>query len=310
MSLIDLFSTIVPLEQLCPNEPMCNHTSFKIGGPADLLVKATDAGQIAGAMALCRQHGLPCFVMGNGSNLLVSDAGIEGVVIKISEGYDAMAIDENGALYAESGTLLSALAAYALSKSLTGLEFAAGIPGTLGGAVFMNAGAYDGEMRHVVTSVDLLMPDGQTATRSCADMQFAYRSSVAQTCGAVILKTRFSLCQGDPEAIHGKMADFAERRSTKQPLSYPSAGSIFKRPAGHYAGKLIRDSGLAGFAIGGAQVSAKHCGFIINTGGATAKNVIDLIAAIQQTVYDKYGVKLETEVRAIGSGSPPVPIQR
>ncbi len=283
---------------LLKNEPLKNHTSFKIGGPADEFCEATSKEEIQELIKYAKDKNIPYTIIGNGSNLLVGDKGIRGLVIKLAKGFDRVEVSGTK-ITAEAGVLLSKLAKTALSESLSGLEFASGIPGTLGGAIFMNAGAYDGEMKNVVKSVTYL-EDGEIKTLSGEDLEFGYRKSRFSCRDCIILSAELELTLGDKDKIIEKMEDFKERRCSKQPLSMPSAGSTFKRPEGYFAGKLIEDAGLKGFGIGGAKVSEKHSGFVINDGDASAKDVVDLIEHIQKTVYEKFGVKLETEVKMLG----------
>ena len=280
-------------------EPMKAHTSFRIGGPAELFLTPENAAQLAEAIRILRRHEIPVFILGNGSNLLVRDKGIRGAVVQLSGRMSALETDGT-ALYAEGGALLSAAAAKAAEAGLTGLEFASGIPGSIGGAVMMNAGAYGGEMKDVLESVDVLTRDLRRETLPVEKIGLSYRHSGLAERGDIVLGVRFRLGQGDPQAIQARMAELAEQRREKQPLQYPSAGSTFKRPEGYFAGKLIQDAGLKGKTIGGAQVSEKHAGFLINTGNATAGEMLELIAFCQRTVEEKFGVRLETEVRIVG----------
>ncbi len=284
---------------LLPDEPMSAHTTFKIGGPADLLCVPDGEEGLRGILSVCRETETPFFLMGNGSNLLVSDLGIRGVVIKTQDGL-ADIIVESDAVVCGSGVLLSRVAVAAMRHSLTGLEFAHGIPGTAGGAVFMNAGAYGGEMKDVVNETRWMDGNGKVHTLSAGEHGFGYRRSVFSANGGMILSTRFSLQKGDEDAIRGRMEELSRLRREKQPMEMPSAGSVFKRPEGYFAGKLIDDCGLRGHRIGGAQVSGKHCGFIVNTGGATADDVLRLIEHIQSEVQKGFGVTLECEVRRVG----------
>ncbi len=280
-------------------EPMKAHTSFRIGGPAELFLTPENAGQLAETILILRQHEIPVFILGNGSNLLVRDKGIRGAVIQLSGRMSALETDGT-ALYAEGGALLSAAAAKAAEAGLTGLEFASGIPGSIGGAVIMNAGAYGGEMKDVLESVDVLTRDLRRETLPVEQLGLSYRHSSLAERGDIVLGARFRLERGEPQAIQARMAELAEQRREKQPLQYPSAGSTFKRPEGYFAGKLIQDAGLKGKTIGGAQVSEKHAGFLINTGNATAGEMLELIAFCQRTVEEKFGVRLETEVKIVG----------
>lgn len=281
------------------DEPMSRHTSFGIGGPADVFVRPIDRSGLVSVLKVCAENGVPALVMGNGTNLIVRDKGIRGVVIRITDNFSAYKADGEE-ISAESGILLARLARIALSRELTGLEFAEGIPGTLGGAVAMNAGAYGGEMSLVVGSSEYLAPDGRIYTLDNAGHCFGKRFSFIQADGGVVIKTVIRLKKGNRERINAKMEEFGARRREKQPLGLPSAGSIFKRPEGYFAGKLIQDCGLKGFGVGGAEVSDLHCGFIVNRGNATAQDVVTLIKYIQDKVYDVYGVLLQTEVRIVG----------
>lgn len=286
-------------ERILLNEPMKKHTSFKIGGPADIMVLPASEEEIVHALKVCKDTSVPFFIMGNGSNLLVRDKGIRGVVIKISENYNQIEIDGTN-IRAQSGVLLSTLSKAAVRNSLKGLEFASGIPGTLGGAITMNAGAYGGEIKDAVVSVRCIDSNGNIHILQKEDMKFGYRTSLIQTTDLIVSEVNMELEYGDQQESLDLMADLARRRREKQPLAYPSAGSTFKRPVGYYAGKLIQDCGLKGLRIGDAQISELHAGFIINLGNATAQNVIDLIKKVQEIIYDKYGVEMVPEVRIVG----------
>lgn len=290
---------ILPEEQVHENEPMSRRTTFRAGGAADWLVEPDTEGQLAEIIRLCREQQVPWYILGNGSNLLVGDKGYRGVVIQICKRMNEIRTEENK-IYAQAGALLSKIAAQALSNSLTGFEFASGIPGTLGGAVMMNAGAYGGEMKHVLESADVLTPEGEFLTLSLEELELGYRTSVVATKGYTVLGATIALEKGNPEEIKAYMDDLKERRITKQPLEYASAGSTFKRPEGYFAGKLIQDSGLKGYSVGDAQISEKHSGFVINRGNASAKDVLALIEHVQEIVEEKFGVHLETEVKRIG----------
>lgn len=281
------------------DESMKKHTSFKIGGNADCMVCVENEREIIDVTNYCKEKRIPYMIMGNGSNMLVGDKGIRGVVIKISSDMSKIKTDGN-IIIAQSGVLLSRLANEALKNSLSGLEFAGGIPGTLGGGVFMNAGAYGGELRDVAERVRYVDENGDICTAQRSQLDFGYRKSMFSGRECVILSAEIILEKGNYDEIKAKMTDFAQRRSDKQPLSMPSAGSTFKRPEGYFAGKLIEDVGLKGFCIGGAAVSEKHSGFIVNKGGATAKDVLDLIEYVQKTVKEKFDVNLEPEVRLVG----------
>ena len=300
MVYFDFFSQKMNPEQVLANEPMKNHTSFRTGGPADVLILPRGASELAAVIGDCRTLGFPHMVIGNGSNLLFPDEGYRGAVIKTAGGLDACEADGR-VITAGAGISLSALANAALERGLTGLEFASGIPGTLGGAVYMNAGAYEEEIKDVFLWADVLTEDGIVRMTN-EDMQFSYRYSALQDARQgerIALKAAFFLRSGDPGKIREKMSDLNTRRKARQPLEYPSAGSTFKRPEGHFAGKLIADSGLAGFTVGGAQVSEKHCGFVINRDNASSKDILELIRHVQETVMEKFGVQLEPEVRIV-----------
>lgn len=285
---------------LYTNEPMSRHTSFRIGGPADLLVSPKTERAICSVMRAAKKAGLPVTVLGNGSNVLVKDEGIRGVVVCIGTEYGNVSV-EGTRLEAQTGALLSVLSSEAYRAGLTGLEFAGGIPGSLGGALFMNAGAYDGQMADVVVSSRYYDAKiDAVGTLTAEEHAFAYRSSVFKSHPEwIALSAVLQLKEGDPTAIRAKMDDFAQRRREKQPLNYPSAGSTFKRPKGYFAGKLIQDAGLMGYTIGGAQVSEKHAGFVINRGNATCEDVLHLIEHVQKEVRRQFGVELEPEVRML-----------
>ena len=286
-------------ENFRENEPMQAHTSFRIGGPADLLILPADVHQLEEAVAKARQERIPLTVIGNGSNLLVKDKGIRGVVVKLGNTIkNVVCLDDK--IIAEAGVSLAAVANKAAACSLTGLEFAAGIPGSIGGAVFMNAGAYDGEMSKVVTKVTVLTVDGEIKDLSKEALDFCYRHSSIQDNGAIVISVEMQLAKGHIEEIRAKMADFTNRRTTKQPLDIPNAGSMFRRPPGYYAGTLIEEAGLKGYTVGGAQVSTKHAGFVVNIGSATAADVLKLISDVQKRVYEYAGVHLDPEVRVLG----------
>ncbi len=279
--------------------PMSQYTSFKIGGNAEIIAFPSSEEQIAALLKLCKENTIPYFVLGNGSNLLVSDEGIAGVVINTG-GLSALTYEGNGVINCGAGVSLSKLCNFALENNLTGLEFAFGIPGSVGGAVYMNAGAYGGEMKDVLLDCVYLAEDMSLKTVPVSDMALGYRSSMFAKNKGIVLSARFRLCSGDKKEIKEKMSEIIERRRSKQPLEYPSAGSVFKRPEGHFAGALIEKSGLKGKTIGGAAVSEKHAGFIINKGGASAKDVNDLIKYIQDKVLENSGVLLEPEIKTVG----------
>lgn len=286
--------------QVKENEMMNSHTTFRVGGPASYFVSPSGDEALKNVLHLCREEGMPHYILGNGSNLLVSDKGYDGVMILIEDGFTEIREDAPCELTAGAGALLSRIAREAQERSLTGFEFAAGIPGTLGGAVVMNAGAYDGEMKNVLKSVRVMDKDGRILELPAEELELGYRHSCIQEKEYIVLSAVLSLKMGDREKIRGKMEELAKKRREKQPLEYPSAGSTFKRPAGYFAGKLIEDAGLRGFREGGAQVSEKHCGFVINSGGATAEEIRSLCRTVQRKVKETSGVELETEVRMIG----------
>ena len=296
------------LEKLCRtvgeqgvkrDEPMKKHTTFRIGGPADIFITPEDESQFLAAVRLCRQEGMPYYILGNGSNLLVSDSGYRGAVIETEKALSRLEADGE-TLKAGAGILLSVLAKEALRLSLTGLESASGIPGTLGGGVVMNAGAYGFELKDVLESVRLLDREGNVRTVPAGELKLGYRYSTIPETGSIVLEAALRLKKGDPEAIRARMEELAAQRKSKQPLEYPSAGSTFKRPEGYFAGKLIDDAGLRGFQVGGAQVSEKHCGFVINRGDATAEDVMELCRQVQEKVFQKFGVRMDMEIRKLG----------
>lgn len=300
-NLIDLLNRIVGKQNVKLDEPMSIHTTFRIGGPAEVFVTPQSAEEIEQVVLACNNVSAPFFVIGHGSNLLVSDAGMQGVVIQLYNNFAKFRI-EGTKVYAQAGVMLNRLGNAIRDAGLTGFEFAAGIPGTLGGAVMMNAGAYGGEMKDIVTAVQLMDQNGNLLEKPGEEMEFGYRHSIVEEEGYIVIGATLTLQEGRQEDITAKMEELAEARKTKQPLEHPSAGSTFKRPEGYFAGKLIQDAGLRGYSVGGAQVSEKHCGFVINKGGATAADVIQLITEVKQTVYDKFHVELEPEVRLMGIG--------
>ena len=294
----DKLKTIVSEDAILENEPMSKHTTFRIGGNADIFL-SPEVSQVSEIMALAKAYEVPVTVIGNGSNLLVADKGIRGLVL--SFGKEAESIQMDGrCMTVSAGTILAKAAAEAAKNSLTGLEFAAGIPGSLGGAIVMNAGAYGGEMKDVVISAKVLTPEGEIKELSKEELDLSYRHSCIPEKGYIVLEAILELSHGEEAEIREKMADFKNRRVEKQPLEYPSAGSTFKRPEGYFAGKLIQDANLRGYQVGGAQVSEKHCGFVINKGNATAQDVLQLIQDVQRVVYDTFQVELEPEVKMIG----------
>ena len=286
-------------ENIRRQEPMSLHTTFRIGGPADLFVTPGSIQAVADSIRICKETQTPYAVIGNGSNLLVSDTGYRGVIIQIGRNLNQVLVNGEE-IRAQAGAMLSVIAKTALSESLTGFEFASGIPGTLGGAAVMNAGAYGGEMKDVLTEVTVLTREGEIRTVPAEKLEMGYRTSLAAKNGWIILEAVLKFQKGDAEAIRGRMEELKMQRVTKQPLDLPSAGSTFKRPEGYFAGKLIMDAGLRGFTVGGAQISEKHCGFVVNKGGATAEDVRNLICAVQKKVQEDAGVKLEPEVKFLG----------
>lgn len=293
------FIDVLGNERVLFDEPMSSHTTFRIGGPAEVFAMPENYEQIGAVLKLCDQEQLPYFVLGNGSNLLVSDSGYRGVIIQMDRNMEEIRLEGNE-IHACAGALLSSIAVAARNASLTGFEFAGGIPGTLGGAVVMNAGAYGGELKDVLKEAVVMDREGKIFTIPVEELEMGYRTSVIKTAGYLVLEAVIALEKGDPEKIRATMKDLSDRRTEKQPLDCPSAGSTFKRPEGYFAGKLIMDSGLRGYRIGGAQVSEKHCGFVINAGGATAKDVRTLMDHVISTVQEKYGVTLEPEVKFLG----------
>lgn len=281
------------------NEPMRKHTTFHIGGPADFYLCPHSAKEIQKTVAICREEELPYFILGNGSNLLVSDQGYRGVVIQLWKNVSDILV-EGCRIRAKAGASLAKIAGEALEEGLTGMEFAAGIPGTLGGAVVMNAGAYGGEMKDILQEALVMDEQGEIFTLKKEELHLGYRTSIIKEKGYIVLAAALELKPGDRKEIKEKMDELKQRRVEKQPLDMPSAGSTFKRPEGYFAGKLIMDAGLRGFSVGGAQISEKHCGFVVNTGKATANDVLTLIRDVQKRVRDKFGVELETEVKFLG----------
>ncbi|MGV8982648.1 UDP-N-acetylmuramate dehydrogenase [Clostridium sp.] len=280
------------------DEPMKNHTYFKVGGPVDIMVNPENISEVQAIIKICKENRINYYLLGNGSNLLVKDGGIRGVVIKLSK-LNKIQVEENK-IMAQSGATLYEVAQVALEKGLKGMEFASGIPGSIGGAAAMNAGAYDGEMSMVMESMLAIDGNGELLTLTKDEMELAYRSSAILKYGYTVVSVTLSLQVGDVEVIKARMDTLAKRRSDKQPLEYPSAGSTFKRPEGYFAGKLIEDCGLKGTCVGDAQVSEKHSGFIINRKSASAKDILDLILLVQKEVEEKFGVKLHTEVKILG----------
>ncbi|MPW26376.1 UDP-N-acetylmuramate dehydrogenase [Alkalibaculum sp. M08DMB] len=297
--ILNKLETFLDKNSILIDEPMKRHTSFKVGGPVDILLIPKTEKEIKDILILLNNENFPFYIMGNGSNLLVSDKGVRGAVIKLSENYSNCEVQDS-ILNAQSGILLSELSQIALSNNLGGFEFASGIPGTLGGAVTMNAGAYGGEMKDILISAHVIDKKGNIFEIVNGNLQLGYRTSAIQVQDLIILSSKVKLSECSNNEIKEKMDDLEYKRKSKQPLEWPSAGSTFKRPEGYFAGKLIEDSGLRGFQLGGAQVSQKHCGFIINKDNATASDVINLIHHVQKVVYENFGVKLDTEVKQLG----------
>lgn len=291
--------SFVPKEDIRLQESMQKHTTFRIGGPADCFVQISNKEQLISVQKYLMQVEVPFFILGNGSNLLVSDKGYRGVVLQIGPGMSRIEVDGE-VITAQAGALMSQVARAAMEHSLTGLEFASGIPGTIGGGVVMNAGAYDGELSGVVTQVNVVNGEGECMELENDTMEFGYRTSTIKNNPFTVTEVILKLEKGDREQINAKMEELAARRREKQPLEYPSAGSTFKRPKGHFAGKLIMDAGMRGFRIGGARVSEKHCGFVVNIGNATAEDVRDVIAEVQERVKERFHVELEPEVLFLG----------
>ncbi len=286
-------------ERVLVDEPMKQHTTFRVGGNADYFVMPQNAKEVKNIVALCKKADMPYYILGNGSNLLVGDKGYRGVIIQIYREMNHIRIDGDKVI-AQAGALLSRVGTATLEAELTGFEFAAGIPGTVGGAVVMNAGAYGGEMKDIIASATVLTQDGDIITINKEDLELGYRTSVIAKKGYVVLEAEYQLQKGDKEAIRARMDELKCQRVTKQPLEYPSAGSTFKRPEGYFAGKLIQDAGLRGFQVGGAQVSEKHCGFVINKDQATAADIRELMRQVSDKVMQEFGVKLEPEVKTLG----------
>ena len=297
--IITRLEQILTKDRIRQNEPMKNHTTFRVGGPADIFLTPS-AEELPAVLSVCREEQMPVTVIGNGSNLLVGDQGIRGVVICIGFGMRGIRVDGEK-IFLEAGVTLAAAAQQAAKAGLTGLEFASGIPGTFGGAVFMNAGAYGGEMKDVIVSVRVISEDGEILTLSKEELDLSYRHSVIPERGYLVIDGELLLTrEKDPDQITERMEELKKKRIEKQPLEYPSAGSTFKRPEGYFAGKLIMDAGLRGFSVGGAAVSEKHCGFVINKGNATAADICALMDEVTRIVKEKYAVTLEPEVKKVG----------
>ena len=289
----------VDKERVLLDEPMKKHTTFRVGGNADYFVMPKTVEEVRLIVSLCQKENLPYYILGNGSNLLVGDKGYRGVIIQIYKEMNEIAVDGD-TIRAQAGALLSKVGSVALEAGLTGFEFAAGIPGTVGGAVVMNAGAYGGEMKDIVARATVLTESGEILQLTNGELELGYRTSVIAKKNYIVLEAEYQLQIGNREDIRTKMAELKMKRVTKQPLEMPSAGSTFKRPEGYFAGKLIEDAGLRGFRVGGAQVSEKHCGFVVNANDATAADILELMRQVSEKVYEKFGVTLEPEVKRLG----------
>ena len=290
---------LLTADQIKKEEPLSRHTTFRVGGPAEYLV-TPEISQIPDVVALCRQQEVPLTIIGNGSNLLISDSGLRGVVLEVGKAASGIRMVDGEDLVVRAGTLLSETANFAAKNGLSGMEFAAGIPGSLGGAVVMNAGAYGGEMKDILSGVRVLTKTGEIKVRPADELDLSYRHSRMMDEEEIVLEARLNLTQGSEVVIRARMEELRKKRVEKQPLEYPSAGSTFKRPEGYFAGKLIEEAGLRGYRIGDAQVSEKHCGFVINRGAATAAQILELMQHVQECVRENSGVQLEPEVRLLG----------
>ena len=298
-SFYDKLNNVIEKDSILTNELMSRHTTFRVGGPADFFVTPKTKEDVRDVIRVCKEVGMPYYIIGNGSNLLVSDAGYRGVIVQIYKEMNEVKV-EGDLVKAQAGALLSGIAAKALGAELSGFEFASGIPGTIGGACVMNAGAYGGEMKDVLEFVTVLTGEGKIIELGRNELELGYRTSVIAKKGYIVLGAVLKLERGDGEKIKTYMDELKEKRVTKQPLEYPSAGSTFKRPEGYFAGKLIEDAGLRGFQVGGAQVSEKHCGFVINRDHATAADIMELMRQVQIRVKENSGVDLEPEVKRLG----------
>ena len=298
-SFYDKLNNVIGKDSILIDEPMSRHTTFRVGGPADFFVIPKAKEEVRDVIRICKEAGMPYYIIGNGSNLLVSDAGYRGVIVQIYKEMNEVKV-EGDLVKAQAGALLSGIAARALGAELSGFEFASGIPGTIGGACVMNAGAYGGEMKDVLESVTVLTGEGKIIELGRNELELGYRTSVIAKKGYIVFGAALNLERGDGEKIKTYMDELKEKRVTKQPLEYPSAGSTFKRPEGYFAGKLIEDAGLRGFQVGGAQVSEKHCGFVINRDHATAADIMELMRQVQIRVKENSGVDLEPEVKRLG----------
>lgn len=299
-ALFEFLTTRGLQEYVMKDEPMSRHTTFRVGGTADFFVEIGSPEELLDIINYLTETDRSYFILGNGSNLLVGDKGYEGVILHLGERFNSITVEGN-TITAQAGALLSTVAKTAAKNGLSGMEFAAGIPGTIGGAVVMNAGAYEGEMKQIITKVTVMTREGEILELDNETMEFGYRTSIIKNRPFVVLSAVISLEKGDIASIQSKMDDFNNRRRSKQPLEYPSAGSTFKRPEGYYAGKLIMDAGLRGYRVGGAQVSEKHCGFIINVGNATAADISELMDEVVEKVEKQFSVTLEPEIIRIGN---------
>lgn len=299
MEFLKVLQSIVPEDRLYIEEMMNKHTTFKIGGPADYFVDVDSIDTLKAVIGLCKENEVAYAVIGNGSNLLVGDLGFRGVILQIAKGLSYIEIEDKK-MRVGAGTMLAKAAAEAYKQSFAGFEFAAGIPGTIGGAAVMNAGAYGGEMKDVLQSAKLLTQEGEVIELNAEELELGYRTSIIIPKSYIVLEVTLEFEKGEQEEIKATMDSYKEARVTKQPLQYPSAGSAFKRPEGYFAGKLVDDAGLRGYQVGGAQISEKHCGFAINTGGATAQDVKNLLTQVSDKVWEQFQVRLETEVKFLG----------
>lgn len=295
----EYIQNIIPKDRILFNEPMSRHTTFRVGGEAECMIMIEKEEELIKLVPYLNHIGHEYFILGNGSNLLVGDKGYRGIIIKIADGMNEIKI-ENNRITVQAGALLIQTAIAARDAGLTGMEFASGIPGSIGGGIVMNAGAYDGEMKQITESVKVMDKEGNILVLDNETMEFGYRTSIIKSRPFIVLEVTLCLKEGDKAKIQEKMDELAEKRRSKQPIGYPSAGSTFKRPEGYFAGKLIMDAGLRGYSIGGARVSDKHCGFIINTGSATAADIKEVIEEVQERVKERFKVTLEPEVIFLG----------
>ncbi len=301
MDILEKLQQVLSADEILTDEPMAKHTTFRVGGPADYFVEPK-VSEMPALMKMLTEENIPFTILGNGSNVLVSDQGLRGVVIVLGKNAESITVEGN-VIRAEAGALLSRVAQEALKASLAGMAPLGGIPGSIGGAVMMNAGAYGGEMKQVLTSAEVLLPDGTVKTYTVDELDLSYRHSILMEEKGIVLSAELTLMPGDIEEIKAESADYRERRTSKQPLNFPSAGSTFKRPEGYFAGKLIEDSGLKGYRVGGACVSEKHAGFVVNDQNASASDIYRLICDVSEKVNEKFGVVLEPEVRILGDFS-------